>query len=108
MDKLLEMNKFGLSERDMQTIRNIFKKYPEVELVHIFGSRAKGSYNEGSDIDFAIINEGVKAKTISNLTSAFAESTLPYTVDVIYLPTLKHPDLIDHIKRVGIVFYKKD
>lgn len=97
--------KFGLTERDIQTIQAIFKKYPEVVEVHIFGSRAKENYKIGSDIDLALINEGVSDKIIRKLQSDFEDSNLPYTVDLVNFPLLKHSDFIDHINRVGIIIY---
>ncbi len=99
-------NQYGLTNRDMKTVQDIFRKYPDVKEVYLFGSRAKGNYKTGSDIDFAIMNEGVDSKTITKLLADFTESSLPFTVDLINFPTLKHTDLINHINRVGIVFYK--
>ena len=66
MSKSLK-NKFGLTERDMQTIQDIFNKYPEVEVVHIFGSRAKGTFKIGSDVDLALMNTGINDKIIRKL-----------------------------------------
>ncbi len=57
-------NKFGLTDRDIQTIHDILYKYPEVSLVHIFGSRAKGTSKPGSDIDLAIMNKGTSSNTL--------------------------------------------
>ena len=99
-------NKFGLTERDMKTIQEILIKYPEVREVRLFGSRAKGNYKPGSDIDMAVINEGVSSKTISDLSSEFEESSLPYMVDVVNFPTLRHKEFMEHINNAGIEFYK--
>lgn len=99
--------KFGLTERDIKTINGIFTKYPDVKEVHVFGSRAKGNYKTGSDIDLAVINKDIFPKTISNLTTEFEESSLPFKVDLVLFHDLKSEDFIDHIKRVGIVFYKR-
>ncbi len=101
-------SKFGLTERDIITLKTIFKKYPEVKSVYIFGSRAKGNYKPGSDIDLAIMNEAVSARTLSNLNSDFSESSLPYTVDLVNFTSLKHPEFIAHIERVGLVFYSQE
>ena len=102
------MMNHGLSNRDIQTIRDILNKYPDVEEVRLFGSRAIGNYYKGSDIDFAVMNEGVSNKTIQSLVSDFEESSLPYFIDVIYFPDLNHPGLKEHINRVGKLFYNKD
>ena len=90
----------------MNTFYDIFSKYPEVREVHIFGSRATGKYKFGSDIDLAIVNEGVNFNIITKLYSEFEESSLPYTVDLVDLRSLSHQDLKNHIDRIGKVFYE--
>ncbi len=97
----------GLSDRDMRTLRGILERYPAVQSVFIFGSRAKGSSYKGSDIDLAIMNEGVSDTIIAQMKADFRESTLPYFVDVINYPALRHPELKSHIDRVGRPFYQK-
>jgi len=97
---------FGLSERDIETIFNILKKYPEVAEVCIFGSRAKGTYKPYSDIDMAVINKGVADKTILHIKSDLEDSTLPYRVDILNYPELTQPELKEHIERVGMLFYE--
>jgi len=98
--------RFGLTERDIKTISDVFKKYPVVTDVCVFGSRAKATSKPASDIDMAVMNEGVADKTIMAIKSDLEDSTLPYKVDVINYPTLNHSELKDHIKRVGVLFYK--
>ena len=98
--------RFGLSEREINTIREIFKKYPDIEAVYIFGSRAKGSFKEGSDIDLAVINEGVDTMTIARIKGEFEESSLPCRVDIVSYPDINHKELIDHIDRVGVLIYE--
>ncbi len=100
-------NQFGLTVRDMTTIQSIFESYPEVETVLIFGSRAKGNYKLGSDVDLAIMNEGVSIKRMAQLRSDFEESSLPYVIDLVHFPKVDHQEFIDHISRVGAPFYKK-
>lgn len=99
-------NIYGLTERDMRTIQDIFKKYSEITEVRLFGSRAKGNFQHGSDIDLAVMDRGVSSKVISHLAFEFEESSLPYIVDLINYPTLKHKEFIEHINRVAVIFYK--
>ena len=98
---------FGLAERDIRTISGIFNKYPEVIAVHIFGSRAKGTHKPASDIDLAVMNEGVNDRTMLHIKADFEESTLPYQVDLVNYLSLDHADLREHIDRVGLPFYKR-
>jgi len=105
MDSHLNSN-FGLTDRDTLTIRSIFEKYRDVSLVHLFGSRAKGNYKPGSDIDLAIMNTDVDPKTGRNLMRELEESSLPYRVDLIDYHAITHRELQEHIDRVGQLFYE--
>jgi len=100
-------NKYGLSDRDMQTLYDILYKYPEVLLVNIFGSRAKGTSKPGSDTDLAIMNKGTSSQTLLRLKSDLEECSLPYKVDLIDFHTLTNPDFMDHIIRVGTIFFQR-
>lgn len=97
----VNQNSFGLTTRDMKTIQNILKKYPIVKKVNVFGSRAKGNFKKGSDIDLAIMNESVSEDVILKLITDFEESSLPYRVDIVNYPTLTDSTLKEHIDRVG-------
>lgn len=102
-----QRNQFGLTKRDMDTIKTIFDGYPEVKTVHLFGSRAKGNYRFGSDVDLAIMNEGLDTKKLAKLKADFEESTLPYNIDLVDFTKLNKQEFIDHINRVGLPFFKQ-
>jgi hypothetical protein len=53
------------------------------------------------------MNEGVKDTFIRKMKSDFEDSSLPYTVDLVNYPTLKHPELKNHIDRVGVPLLQK-
>jgi uncharacterized protein len=97
----------GLSERDIRTITAILQKYPDVVQVYLFGSRAKGNFHAGSDIDLAIMNAEIEESTIRKLKEDFEESSLPYFVDIVHFPSLTHPELKEHVLRVGVSFYER-
>lgn len=97
----------GLTNRDIETMRDLFSKHPNVKLVHIFGSRAKGTFLPGSDVDLAIMKGNVEYTDLLRLKSELDESSLPYIVDVVYYPTLKHKELKEHIDRVGVPIYRR-
>lgn len=40
---------------DLESLVEVFRRYPEVEAVYLFGSRASGRTHPGSDIDLAIV-----------------------------------------------------
>jgi predicted nucleotidyltransferase len=102
------MRNDGLNDSDVSIIKGIFNKYPEVESVYLFGSRAKGNFKKGSDIDLAIMNKLPNTSIINRIKDLFEDSSLPYLTDLIYYPEINHPELKDHITRVGIEFYRAD
>lgn len=85
-------------------MRGILSRYPDITEVRVFGSRAKGNYKPGSDIDLAIMNQGLAPKTIVRVLSDCAESSLPIVVDLVDFHAITNPDFIEHIQRVGVVF----
>ncbi len=101
-------NKFGLTDRDIKTLTEILCKHTAVSDVVVFGSRAKGTFKPGSDIDLAVMNDGVNDAEILNIKNDLEESSLPYLVDILNYPRIRTADLISHIKRIGISFYKKE
>lgn len=101
-------NSFGLKPGDLESIVAIIGKYPEIEEAIIFGSRAKGNFKNGSDVDIAIKGPLVNFRSVAATSYLLNEETLmPYQFDVVNYRTIKNIDLINHINRVGISFYKK-
>jgi len=85
----------GLSAKDLSIIKTTIASFEGVESATLFGSRAKGNYKIGSDIDIAI---KLKQATTNTLTSnpinlihdkLEEETPLPYFFDVINYHTIK-------------------
>ena len=72
----------------------------------IFGSRAKGNYRDGSDIDLAALGTGLDYAQLLQILAEIDNLDLLYSVDLLdYYKTLNTP-IGDHINRVGQVFYQ--
>ncbi len=97
---------FGLPEETMELIKDYFVKVPEVSKVVIYGSRAKGDHEKGSDIDLAVFSTSEK-ELAGRLKTELEELPTPYFFDVTDYSRLKHKELKGHIDRVGKVFYEK-
>lgn len=98
---------FGLAEAVISGINSVFAKYPRVGEVRLYGSRAKGSYRSGSDIDLAIMGSGVSDLELLHIASDIDELPLPYKVDLSLFRQIDDPALLEHIQRVGKVFYSE-
>ena len=97
---------YGLSDRTLATLDSIFRKYPYIKQAILYGSRAKGSYRNGSDIDLSLkTDDTFNHKDLLHIGGDFEDSDLPYFVDVSIYSMLKNPDLKAHIDRVGKVLY---
>ncbi len=51
------MNQFGLKPKAIAEINQIFAAYSEISKAILYGSRAKGNYKNGSDIDLTLISD---------------------------------------------------
>ncbi len=97
---------FGLKNETIDAIKNVFLKYPHVKKAVIFGSRAKGNYRNGSDIDIALFGNELKMEVLSRLEQDIDDLSLPYTFDFVSITQIDNVQLIDHINRIGKVFYE--
>lgn len=99
--------KIGLEHEQVKAIQQVLSYFPEVEEAVLFGSRAKGNFKPGSDIDLALKGKPLPLETLLVLYNSLEELDLPYTFDLVNYDTIREPDLADHINRVGKIFYAK-
>ena len=99
---------YGLKKETVKKINIIFVKYKEVEEATLYGSRAKGNYKPGSDVDLTLKGKQLNLKLLNKISLDLDDLLLPYAFDLSIYHHITAPDLIDHIKRVGKVFYKKE
>lgn len=102
-------NKFGLLESDLTSILEVISIHQHVDQVFIFGSRAKGNFRPGSDVNLALKGKNLDFETVRKISYILNEETLmPYKFDVVNYHSIQEADMIHHIDRVGIeVFNRK-
>ena len=100
--------KYGLSDSTIQKIRAVLKDYPQVDQAILYGSRAKGNYKNGSDIDLTFRGERLTLNVLFKILEDIDDLLLPYTLDLSIFHDIDDPDVIEHINRVGIPIYEKD
>ena len=61
-----QQQRYGLLESDLREIIAAVETLPEVDQIILFGSRAKGTYKLGSDIDLAIKGQAVTYDRLSS------------------------------------------
>lgn len=99
---------FGLSDATLATVRAILRNHPKVDQAIVYGSRAKGNYKTGSDIDLALIGSDLDFNLLGSIAGDLDDSDIPYKVDLSNLANITNPNLVEHIQRVGKVFYERE
>ena len=100
--------KYGLEEEVVHQINNVFANYEKVTSAILYGSRAKGTFHSGSDIDLALQGQGLRFQDVLQIKLKLEELNLPYETDVCILKQVNNQQLVDHIQRVGVVFYGEE
>ena len=97
----------GLEKEIEKKIHTVLVSFKDVEKAILYGSRSKGTFKNGSDIDIALFGRNLSRDTVYKIHDALDDLYLPYRFDLAIFDKIKNPDLKEHIDRVGIVFYKR-
>jgi predicted nucleotidyltransferase len=97
--------RFGLSAETLGQLRRVFARHAKVKQVLLYGSRAKGNYRPGSDIDLTLCGENLTLSDLLKMEQEIDDLLLPYKTDLSLLDRIDSPDLLDHIRRVGKILY---
>jgi predicted nucleotidyltransferase len=97
--------KFGLSDSVIEELRNVFRRHANIEKVLIFGSRSKGDYRPGSDIDLALIGKDIDYRQLLDISCEIDDLELLYSVDLLDYNKKIGTPIGNHIARVGQTFY---
>ena len=104
---MIEQNSFGLPPATLAKLNSIFAQHDAIDSVLIYGSRAKGNYRAGSDIDLTVKGTEISFAEFMQIEDQIDDLMLPYTVDLSQYRQLENTDLIAHIDRVGIAIYAR-
>lgn len=107
-DALELMERSGLTEKMAEEIRSVIAADERVDCVVLFGSRAKGSHREGSDIDLAVYGKEIDRRDASIWAERLEESLFPWGVDVVPIGEETDAALLEHIDRVGVTLFDND
>ncbi len=84
------------------------EKYPNVEKTLLYDSYAKDNYRIGSDIDLILVGTELDLSQMFQIEIELHELMLPYKIDLALLQLIEIKELLDHIQRIGVVFYEKN
>ncbi len=99
--------RFGLSSETIDKLQAVFARHAGIDQVLVYGSRAKGDYRPGSDIDLTVKGTLLPFDEWLRLENELDDLLLPWSIDLSQYPLLDNPDLVAHIDRVGQVLYSR-
>ena len=101
------MSNPALTPAELESIRSVFRRHPEVAAVKLFGSRAKGTHRPQSDVDLALWGD-VDELAAQAIAAELDELPLPYRFDVVPFASIRLAALRAHIERVGIQVFPSE
>lgn len=99
---------YGFTDEERELMEKIFRSVPHIERVLLYGSRAKGTFKEFSDVDITLFGSQLTHDDLLDVCERLDESNLPYFYDVSIFCKLTDAEFISHIKRVGKWIYARD
>lgn len=99
---------YGLTDTQLTRIQRVLAETPRIERAVLFGSRAKGTFKPGSDIDIALLGNDISFADLLSADNALDDLDFPYFFDLILYRHISEPALREHIDRVGVTIYSHD
>lgn len=93
---------FGISQNALDKIKFVLFSVQGIEQVILYGSRAKGNYKEGSDIDL-VIKGNLTFDDLVKISVSLDDLNLPWKIDLSLYSQIKNEKLLEHINKVGKV-----
>jgi len=102
---MTELNKTGLPQETLAKIKKVFAGHSGVREVVLYGSRAKGTYRNGSDIDLTIKGSSIDYSELLTLETELDDLMMPYMIDLSIFENIENSSLVEHIEQLGLLFY---
>lgn len=97
----------GLPDDLSKKILEIFQSNSQISEVILFGSRAKGAFREGSDIDIAIKGSNLTFESKDAILLLYDKLFLPWKLDIVLYESIQEPELKAHIDRAGQALFSR-
>lgn len=98
---------WGLEASEISALHSVFSRYAEISKVTIYGSRAMGTYKHASDIDLTLEGGALTLTHLQRIATELDDVLLPYKIDLSLMDKIQNLSLLEHIQRVGQVFYQR-
>ena len=98
----------GLPERSLDKLLRTIIREPKVEGIVLYGSRAKDSFRDGSDINLCLDAPELDFSGLMHLENEVDDLLLPWKVDLAIRQRIDNPDLLSLIERVGTTLFRRE
>ena len=99
------MSPIVLRDRDLAVLLATFRRFPVVQAVLVFGSRATGTARRASDLDLAIAAPDASPSEWADLCDALENAPLIYELDLVRPERTFNSRLIEKVARDGVTIY---
>ena len=96
------MKDTGLMQHQLSAIKEVIAKFPKVSSAVLFGSRAKGNFENISDMDIAIKGDSIGFSGLVGISLELDELFLPQKIDRFNFDRIEEKSLQNPIDRCGI------
>ena len=97
----------GLKDSHREAIIAAIAANDRVERAVLFGSRATGTHSVSSDVDIALIGDGLTLTDHARLAAALDEIPMAHSVDLVLHDSIQNRTLLAHIGRDGVELYRR-
>ena len=92
---------FGIAQRHLDALRQVFARHATINQVLVFGSRARGTARPGSDIDLAVVAPQMTDAEFSTLWNEIDALPILFKIDLLHWDRITNPALKDNALRDG-------
>jgi proline iminopeptidase len=94
--------RFGLAEWIVRDICAAIAAQPQVEEARLFGSRARGDFRPGSDIDIAVHGKNLDFAAFLDLSARLDDLPILFKMDIVHLDMLGDSSLRETIRQESV------
>jgi predicted nucleotidyltransferase len=98
---------YGLTTAVTDAINGVLSNHPQVTAAILYGSRAKGTFKHGSDIDLCLTGPELTLAALLVIETELDDLLLPYKIDLSLLCQIDNAALRQHITRDGVLLYQR-
>ncbi|WP_130472545.1 nucleotidyltransferase domain-containing protein [Candidatus Magnetaquicoccus inordinatus] len=97
----------GLSAESVEAVQAVLARFPAVARALLYGSRARGDFKPGSDIDLALCGDTLTHEHLTAIAWQLDDLLLPYTLDLTILEHMAPVQRRQTIIQEGKLFYER-